>query len=82
VPVKRNALGMIQERTPQHRLPSRAATLERAAALVGGYAELAARLKVSQRQLDYWIAEISTPSHTVFLEAIDIIIENAGASRA
>jgi hypothetical protein len=50
--------------------------------LVGGYAELAARLKVSQRQLDYWIAEISTPSHTVFLEAIDIIIENAGASRA
>ena len=73
---------MIQERTPQHRLPSRAATLERAAALVGGYAELAARLKVSQRQLDYWIVEISTPPHTVFLEAIDIIIENAGASRA
>jgi hypothetical protein len=72
---------MTQERT-QHRLPARAATLQRAAALVGGYAELAARLKVSQRQLDYWIEEISTPPHTVFFDAIDIIIENAGALRA
>jgi hypothetical protein len=73
---------MIKEHTLQHRLPSRAATLERAAALVGGYAELAARLNVSQRQLDYWIGEISTPPHTVFFNAINIIIENAGASRA
>jgi hypothetical protein len=80
--VKRNALRMIQERTSQHRLPSRAATLERAAALVGGCAELAARLKVSQQQLDYWMVEISTPPHTVFFDAIDIIIENAGTSRA
>jgi hypothetical protein len=74
---------MTQERT-QHRLPARAATLQRAAALVWGYAELAARLKVSQRQLDYWIEEISTstPPHTVFFDAIDIIIENAGALRA
>lgn len=49
--------------------------------MVGGYAELAARLKVSQRQLDYWIEEISTPPHTVFFDVIDIIIENAGALR-
>jgi len=47
--------------------------------MVGGHAQLAERLKVSQRQLDYWISEIGTPPHTVFFEAIDIIIENAGA---
>jgi hypothetical protein len=70
---------MNQEHT--HTLPARAATLERAAALVGGYAELAAR-QVSQRELGYWIEKISTPPHTVFFNAIDIIIENAGALRA
>jgi hypothetical protein len=47
--------------------------------LVGGYTELAARLKVSQRQLDCWIGEIDTLPRTVFLDAIDLIIENAGA---
>ena len=77
MPVTRNALCMIQEHTQQHGLPDHAATLERAAASVGGYAELAARLKVSQRQLEYWIGEEETPPHTVFLDAIDIIIENA-----
>ena len=72
---------MIQEHSPQHRLPDYLATVERAAALVGGYAELAARLKVSVRQLEYWIDEIATLPHTVFSNAIGIIIENAGASR-
>jgi hypothetical protein len=72
---------MIQERTLQLRLPDYAATLRRAAALVGGYPELAARLKVSQPQLDYWIGEIDTPPRTVFFNAIGIIIENAGAPR-
>ena len=76
-----NALRMIQD-LPQPRLPDHAATLRRAAALVGGYPELAARLKLSQRQLDYWVGEIGTPPHTVFFDAIDIIIENAGASRS
>jgi hypothetical protein len=66
---------MMQEQTPQFRLPDHALTLERAAALVGGHAELATRLKVSRWQLDYWIGEISTPPETVFFDAIDIIIE-------
>lgn len=79
--VMRNALGMIQERNPPLRLPDHAATLKRAAALVGGYPELAARLKVPEPQLDYWIGEIGTPPRTVFSDAIGIIIENAGASR-
>jgi hypothetical protein len=82
VPVKRNAVGMIREHTQLPRLPDHAATLKRAAALVGGYTELAALLKVSQRQLDYWIGEIDTLPRTVFLDAIDIIIENAGALKA
>jgi uncharacterized protein Usg len=69
----------MQEQTLSHRLPDHALALERAAAMVGGHAQLAERLKVSQRQLDYWISEIGTPPHTVFFEAIDIIIENAGA---
>ena len=73
---------MTQERTPQPRLPDHAATLKRAADLVGGYPELAVRLKVSQGQLHYWIGEIGTPPHSVFFDAIDIIVENAGASRS
>jgi hypothetical protein len=73
---------MNQERIPQPRLPDHAATLKRAAALVGGYPELAARLKVSQPQLDCWICEIGMPPRTVFFDAIDIIIQNAGASRS
>ena len=72
---------MIQEHSPQHRLPDYLATVERAAALVGGYAELAARLNVSARQLESWIDEIGTLPNTVFFDAIGIIIENAGASR-
>ena len=72
---------MIQEHSPQHRLPDYLATVERAAALVGGYAELAARLNVSARQLESWIDEIGTLPHTVFFDAIGIIIENAGAPR-
>jgi hypothetical protein len=73
---------MIREHTQQPRLPDHAATLKRAAALVGGYTELAARLKVSQQQLDYWIGEIDTLPRTVFLDAIGIIIDNAGALKA
>jgi len=50
--------------------------------MLGGRAELAERLNVSQRQLDYWIREIGTPPDTVFFDVLDIIIENAGAWRA
>ena len=62
-------------------IPDYVATLERAATLVGGYAELAARLKVSARQLEYWVSEMGAPPRAVFFDAVGIIIENAGASR-
>lgn len=70
------------EDTPPHRLPDRALALERAAAMLGGHAELAQRLNISPRQLDYWIREIGTPPDTVFFDVLDIIIENAGAWKA
>ncbi len=71
--------GTMQGQAIPQRLPERAAALERAAAMLGGRAELAQRLNVSQRQLDYWIREIGTPPDTLFFDVLDIIIENAGA---
>lgn len=58
MPVKRNALCMLKITQPDY-----TATLERAASLVGGRAELAAALKVSERRLEYWIEEKGTPPH-------------------
>ena len=72
---------MMQGQAIPQGLPDRAAALERAASMLGGRAELAQRLNVSQRQLDYWIREIGTPPDTVFFDVLDIIIENAGAWR-
>lgn len=58
--------------------PARAVALERAATMVGGVPELARRLNVAERQLDYWIRDIGTPPDTTFFNAIDIIIQRAG----
>lgn len=69
---------IVQEQTPQ-RTSDRVSALERAAAMLGGHAELAQRLNVPQRQVDYWIREIGTPPDTVFFDVLDIIIQNAGA---
>jgi hypothetical protein len=59
-------------------LPSRERAIGRAAAMVGGLRPLAERLKVSERQLDYWVRGIGTPPDTVFFDVIEIIIEQAG----
>lgn len=66
--------------SPQ-RLQARAVAFERAAAMLGGYAELAQRLNVSPRQVDYWVRDIGTPPDTVFFDVLDIIIQNAGVWR-
>ena len=58
--------------------PARASAFRRAAIIVGGLERLAERLKVSERQLDYWMRDIGTPPDTVFFDVIDIIIESAG----
>ncbi len=73
-------LGLIvHEQTPQHRSTNRVVALQRAAEMVGGQAELAQRLNVPQRQVDYWIREMATPPDAVYFDVLDIIIQNAGA---
>ena len=59
-------------------LPARELAISRAAAMMGGLRPLAERLKVSERQLDYWVRGIGTPPDTVFFDVIEIIIEQAG----
>jgi hypothetical protein len=59
-------------------LPTRALAFRRAANMIGGLEQLAKRLDVSERQLDYWMRDIGTPPDTVFFDVIDIIIESAG----
>jgi hypothetical protein len=56
----------------------RAQAIQRAATLLGGIGPLAERLKVSERQLDYWMRDIGTPPDTVFFDVIDVIIDSAG----
>ena len=57
---------------------ARALAIRRAASMLGGLQALAERLKLSERQLDYWMRDIGTPPDTVFFDVIDIIIERAG----
>lgn len=71
----------VQEHMSPQRLQARAVAFERAAAMLGGYAELAQRLNVSPRQVDYWVRDIGTPPDTVFFDVLDIIIQNAGVWR-
>jgi hypothetical protein len=59
-------------------LPARALAIRRAATMLGGVEPLAERLKVSERQLDYWMRDIGTPPDALFFDVIEIIIERAG----
>ena len=59
-------------------LAARALAIRRAATMMGGLDRLAERLRVPERQLDYWMRDIGTPPDTVFFDVIDIIIERAG----
>jgi hypothetical protein len=61
-------------------LPARALAIRRAATMLGGLDKLAERLKVSERQLDYWMRDIGTPPDALFFDVIEIIIERAGKS--
>jgi hypothetical protein len=62
----------------KNELATRAPAIRRAATMLGGLERLAERLKVPERQLDYWMRDIGTPPDTVFFDVIDIIIERAG----
>ncbi len=62
--------------------PTRALAFRRAAAMMGGLEQLAQRLNVPERQLEYWMRDIGTPPDTLFFDVIDIIIESAGTRAA
>jgi len=59
-------------------LAARALAIRRAVTMMGGLDRLAERLRVPERQLDYWMRDIGTLPDTVFFDVIDIIIERAG----
>ena len=52
-----------------------AACIERAAALLGGYEALAARLNIPARTLERWARGEGLGARWVFLKAIDILLE-------
>jgi hypothetical protein len=52
-----------------------ARTLRRAANMVGGIDELAARLNVSREDLVHWTQGTRRAPPTVFLQAVDIVLE-------
>jgi hypothetical protein len=75
-----------QVNTPTDRtatLPSVASaefhTLEYAATLLGGEEALALRLGVTQQDLALWIRGVARPPVKIFLEAVDIVTEDAMA---
>jgi hypothetical protein len=49
-------------------------TLEQAADIAGGYAELAAVLGVSQNDLDAWTKGTSVPGPALFLRVVDLVL--------
>jgi hypothetical protein len=50
-------------------------TLQKAAELIGGRKELARHLQVPVADLEKWIACSATPPHTIFLKAIDLVLD-------
>ena len=54
--------------------------LQRATELLGSERALARRLRVQMPALFSWIKGTDTPTRAIFLEAIDILIENGDTS--
>ncbi len=53
-----------------------AKTLQRAAEIVGGEQQLALRLKVTPSHLALWIQGIEQPPGDIFLQAVDLVVDN------
>jgi hypothetical protein len=53
-----------------------AKTLQRAAEIVGGEQQLALRLKVTPSHLALWIQGIELPPGDIFLQAVDLVVDN------
>ena len=50
-------------------------TFQKAAELVGGQKERARRLRVPQGELQKWIAGGGEPPMTIFLKAVDVVLD-------
>lgn len=53
-----------------------AKTLQRAAEIVGGEQQLALKLKVTPSHLALWIKGIEQPPGDIFLQAVDLVVDN------
>lgn len=53
-----------------------AKTLQRAAEIVGGEQQLALKLKVTPSHLALWIRGIEQPPGDIFLQAVDLVVDN------
>ena len=51
-------------------------TLEQAANIAGGYAELAAVLGVTRHELDAWTMGSSIPGPALFLRVMDLVLSD------
>jgi hypothetical protein len=56
-------------------------TLKRAVEIVGGEQELALRLKVTPSHLALWLQGIETPPGDIFLQAVDLVMEESSPQR-
>ena len=54
-------------------------TLQKAAELLGGRAKLARHLHVPEAELQKWIEDKGKPPVTVFLRAVDLVIDETPA---
>ena len=65
---------------PPSRETTYARTLHRACLILGGVAQLANHLKVSELQLETWLQGLEDPPHRVFLAAVEILLLDAEKS--
>jgi hypothetical protein len=50
-------------------------TFKKAAELIGGREKLCRRLRVPSAELDLWIADKAEPPTSIFLKAVDLVID-------
>lgn len=62
--------------------PVYAASIRRAASIVGSYDKLAVRIGVGPRQLQRWARGLGVPSDAQFLMLVDIVLETEPAPAA
>ena len=57
-------------------------TLQKAAELAGGQKKLARQLRVPLADLEKWITDKDEPPMAIFLQAVDLVLDETGAPAA